>query len=134
MVKFRFGFLMVLLVSLLSSGNVFAQTPAVKCGVKTVLQWAPNSESDLAGYRVYTSPNASDLVDVVGMGELAGVAVSTDPKLAIPMPSLVPEVDNFFVVTAYDTSDNESTPSQIAKCDNNQVPGQVQGVTIINIP
>jgi hypothetical protein len=139
MKKFSFGFLMILLVGLLGSGSVFAQEPVKKCGVKTVIQWAPNTESDLEGYNVFMSPNAADLADVTGMAVAKNVLAS-EPltngavRVFIPLSGLSPEVMNYFVVTAYDTSKNESVPSVVVSCDNNQIPGQVQGVTIINIP
>lgn len=138
MTKFKFGFLMVLLVGLLGSGNVFAQS-VPKCGVKTVLQWAPNSESDLEGYNVFMSPNAADLADITGRAVAKNVLASEpltngSVQVFIPLSGLSPEVMNYFVVTAYDTSKNESVPSRVVSCDNNQIPGQVQDVTIIDIP
>jgi hypothetical protein len=136
--KFGLCFLMVLMVGLLGSGNVFAQS-VPKCGVKTVIQWAPNSESDLEGYNLFLSPVSADLVDITGRtvdkNVLATVPLVNGAVQAfIPLSALSSEVFNYFVVTAYDTSKNESTPSVIVSCDNNQIPGQVQGVTIINMP
>lgn len=70
------------------------------------LAWDANTESDLAGYRVYqsTSPN---------------VPVDQDHQLAVCAPSetnfnfQAPFTDGqyYWVVTAFDTANNESGPS-----------------------
>lgn len=134
--------LMMVLVfmGLLFGGNVFAQAPAVPmCGVKTVLNWDPNTETDLEGYSLYMSPVSADLADVTGMAVAKNVLASVPMvngkvQTSVPLAALAPEVMNYFVVTAYDQATNESLPTMVVSCNNDQIPGQVQGLTIINIP
>ncbi len=68
------------------------------------ITWTPNSEADLAGYKVYVAPTAQ--------GYTKGSPALTVPKtqtvarchaLNLPSPSTY-----FFAVTAFDTSGNES--------------------------
>ncbi len=66
------------------------------------LQWAANSESDLAGYRVY-------------QGKTAGVyGLSTDvgKVTTYTISNLQSGLTNYFAITAYDMNGNESLPSQ----------------------
>ncbi len=61
--------------------------------------WAPNSEPDLAGYKVYSG--------------LASLTYSTGVLLTTGLSQLVTGLDDgltwYFAVTAYDLSGNEST-------------------------
>lgn len=68
------------------------------------ITWTPNSEADLAGYKVYVAPTAQ--------GYTKGSPALTVPKtqtvarchaLNLPSPNTY-----YFAVTAYDTSGNES--------------------------
>ena len=67
------------------------------------LAWNPNTEPDLAGYKIYeaTSPGSY------------GAAIATLPANATSFVAtgLQPGVTYFFVITAYDTSGNESARS-----------------------
>lgn len=66
------------------------------------VRWNPNSEPDLAGYKVYygtTSGRYSEVIDV----NLTTVAV---------VDGLQPATRYYFVVTAYDSAGNESEPSE----------------------
>ncbi|NIS62587.1 MAG: hypothetical protein GTO13_18345, partial [Proteobacteria bacterium] len=62
------------------------------------LAWDPNTESDLAGYRVYYGIQSSDYDFVVDTGDV------TQYKLR----GLKPDTQYYFALTAYDTSGNES--------------------------
>lgn len=77
--------------------------------------WDANSESDLAGYRLYQS-------DTAGQYEFGSeFAITTIPKGSVTTTLKdIPEGIWFFVVTAYDDSGNESVPSNevSAKIDN----------------
>ncbi len=65
------------------------------------LQWTPNQESDLGGYRVYhgTTPG------IYSESQNAGNTV------IYRYPSLATNKTHYFTVTAYDTSGNESLPA-----------------------
>ena len=66
------------------------------------LQWAPNQETDLAGYKVYhgTTPGI--------YGSPLGVSKTTTTA---PYSSLESNKSHYFTVTAYDEFGNESSPS-----------------------
>lgn len=108
-----------LLISLLLIGNVFAQDATVK------VKWDPNSESDLAGYKVYygkTSNNYSDMVDL-------GNATTVDIR------NLERGVTYYFAATAYDNSGNESGYSKevalaIPKAPDTQPPAPPANVRV----
>lgn len=65
------------------------------------LQWAANSESDLAGYRVYQGTTAGSYGPAIDVGNSATYITS----------NLQPGLTYYFAVTAHDTSGNESPPS-----------------------
>ena len=67
------------------------------------LDWNPNAESDLAGYKIYAATSSGAY----------GAAVATVPANATSfvVPGLQPGVTYFFVITAVDTSGNESVRS-----------------------
>jgi len=66
------------------------------------LQWAANQEPDLAGYRIYdgTAPG------IYGSSQNVGMTTTYQ------YTNLAPNTTYYFSVTAYDTSGNESLPSQ----------------------
>lgn len=69
---------------------------------RVTIGWSANSESDLAGYRVYrgnVSGNTS--VEVVDVGNVT----------TYQWNGLAPGQTHYFTVTAYDTSNNESAKS-----------------------
>ena len=78
-------------------------SPAPQSSASVTLGWNPNTEPDLAGYKVYeaTSPGSY------------GAAIATLPANATSFVAtgLQPGVTYFFVITAYDTSGNESARS-----------------------
>ncbi len=83
----------------------FALYPNVLHSASTAsvtLQWSPNSESDLAGYKMYygTHSGVYDHYKNVGM------------TTSYHVTHLEPNKPYYFTVTAYDTSGNESSPSQ----------------------
>jgi len=82
-----------------------SQNPAAPQSSSTsvTLDWNPNSEQDLAGYKVYAA---------TASGAYGG-AVGTAPANATSfvVNGLQPGVTYFFVITAFDTSGNESARS-----------------------
>ncbi len=62
------------------------------------LAWDPNTEPDLSGYRVYYATASGEYVDSVDVGNIT----------TYRLDDLLDGVTYFIVVTAYDTSGNES--------------------------
>lgn len=81
--------LMVLLVPLL--------------GATATLTWNPNTESDLAGYRIYQGTITGQY------GPPTDVGLST--TYTVTLPQLTIDQTYFFAVTAYDLANNESLKS-----------------------
>lgn len=79
-------------------------------GVSLRLSWNANTESDLAGYKIYRGSLSGGPYALMGeVGVMA--APSAQVTLADPAPK------TFFVVTAFDTSGNESGYSNEASWD-----------------
>ncbi len=69
------------------------------------LEWDPNTETDLAGYRLYLKGSTF-------AGTVAGVMPAQEVTAGTHGAEItVNEGIHFFVVTAFDRSDNESAPS-----------------------
>jgi len=64
------------------------------------ISWTANSEADLKGYRVYVGTQSGSRAQAFDVGNV------TSTRLTLPLGSTY-----FFVVTAYDTTGNESSPS-----------------------
>ncbi len=79
------------LIIFLFSGLAVAGSPAT-------ISWNANSESDLAGYRVYYGTSADNYSKVENVGNVTTYVIN----------DLTPGVTYYFVVTAYDNSGNES--------------------------
>src|SRR5690606_10276420 len=71
---------------------------------RIILDWADNTESDLAKYRVYSGSTAGFAIGTASL--VAEVANS-----AYTHSGLAPGVRRYYKVTAVDTSNNESPPS-----------------------
>jgi hypothetical protein len=69
-------------------------------GATAILEWNPNAEGDLAGYRIYRSTAAGSYG-----APIASVPTGTTSYAA---GGLQTGITYYFVVTAYDTSGNES--------------------------
>lgn len=81
---------------------IWMVAPATAADV--VLNWNPNSESDLAGYKVYQSTISGQYGAPVAT--LGKVVTST-----LALPQLAVDATYFFVITAYDLAGNESGKS-----------------------
>lgn len=78
-----------------------------------LLRWGMNSESDMAGYRIYKG-TASLIYTAFSSGGnyidvgLSGIGGSTDAPAAY-VPDLPNGIQAYLAITAYDNSGNEST-------------------------
>lgn len=90
---------MVIVIFLLVAGIAIADN-------SVTFLWDANTETDLAGYRLYQSTTSGQYV----LGEGNQVAVISAGIETVTLPN-VPDGTFFWVLTAYDTSDNESGPS-----------------------
>lgn len=109
------GFSLLCGLVLIPTGSIEAATNSA------TLQWAPNPESDLAGYRVYHGINP---------GEYGG-SLSVGNTTSYQFVNLEGNKTHYFTVTAYDTSGNESSPaSEVAKTITGTNSDQVLTVSI----
>ncbi len=104
----NFSLLVYFLIFLGVITPVFGQTANT-----VTIQWAPNSENDLAGYRVYQGVKPGQYRFSRDIGNtLSYTASNLDTSLT-----------HYFCVTAYDNAGNESSPSAEISKTFNQVPG-----------
>lgn len=76
--------------------------PAITDGGSVRLAWAPNRETDLAGYRIYHGTRSRVYDRVIDVGKITSFRVK----------DLQPSVRYYFAVTAYDDAGNESNFSE----------------------
>ena len=72
--------------------------PVVAIADSVSLAWDPNTEEDLAGYKVYVGTTPAAYIDIIDVGHVTTYTIS----------DLVPGEMYFFAVTAYDIFANES--------------------------
>ncbi len=83
------------------------------CAATVTLSWDANTESDLAGYKVYYKSGTSTL-PFNGTDALEGVSpIDVNSWTTATISGLDPSKAYYFTVTAYDTSGAESTNSNI---------------------
>ncbi|OGU03280.1 MAG: hypothetical protein A2X82_17160 [Geobacteraceae bacterium GWC2_55_20] len=83
------------------------------CASTVTLSWDANTESDLAGYKVYYKSGTSTL-PFNGTDALEGVSpIDVNSWTTATISGLDPGKAYYFTVTAYDTSGAESTYSNI---------------------
>lgn len=82
--------------------RVLAVVPLL-LGVTATLTWNPNTESDLAGYRVYQGTITGQY------GPPTDVGLST--TYTVTLPQLTIDQTYYFAVSAYDLAGNESGKS-----------------------
>lgn len=69
--------------------------------------WNPNTEEDLAGYRLYVGEASGQYGEPVDVGNVTGHVMEITPQHGATY---------YFALTAYDTSGNESGYSDEATC------------------
>lgn len=69
-----------------------------------VLSWNANTESDLAGYKIYYGVTSSNLGTVVDVGKVTTYTITVNPAVTTTY---------YAVITAYDKSGNESVKSDV---------------------
>ena len=84
------------------------------------LVWQPNTENDLAGYKVYIGERSQQYTQVIDVGKNTSYALDHLPR----------DKTFYFVVTAYDFNGNESGQSQEAVLA--AAPGEVPEVNTGN--
>lgn len=106
--------------------------PVMSYAASALLTWTPNTDSDLAGYKVYRG-NGVCAIGPLQPLVVGGVAVSVLAPLAAYTDSTVPTFDGSlcYEITAFDTAGNESLRSNRATKAVNLVPPVVpMGLTI----
>ena len=91
----------VLLLAVTPSAGFSAAPPPFTLttdGTMVTLAWNPNSEIDLAGYRVYYGNSSRTYGAMIDVGN----------RTTFQVPSLSPGVTYYFAVTAYNTTNMES--------------------------
>lgn len=95
--------------------------PAVVRAADSTFSWLPNTEEDLAGYKIHYGAESGVYTTVVDCGlpetNAGGRVVYTIPD--------TPTENTFYAATAYDTAGQESNYSD--EVSNNSPPGTVQG-------
>jgi len=85
------------------------------------LVWDPNTEPDLAGYKIYYGTNSGQWNITIDVGNVTNVTIS----------GLVRGVTYYFVATAYNTANLESDPSnEVSYAVPENVPPHANGETL----
>ena len=81
--------------------------PAIAFAATVQVTWNPNTEPDLAGYRLYVGEASGQYGEPVDVGNVTGHVMEITPEYGATY---------YFALTAYDTSGNESGYSAEATC------------------
>ena len=81
--------------------------PAIAFAATVQVTWNPNTEPDLAGYRLYVGEASGQYGEPVDVGNVTGHVMEITPQHGATY---------YFALTAYDTSGNESGYSDEASC------------------
>ena len=91
-------------IGLLACWLVCVAVPAQAELQNCTITWTPNSEADLAGYRVYVAPTSLGYVKgSPGVTVGKGATTARCSQLGLTVPQTY-----YFAMTAYDTTGNES--------------------------
>ncbi len=116
------GFVLIFLLTLIltfHTTNVYS--------AQVTLAWNPNTESDLAGYKIYSGPSSRNYDSVNNFGNQTSYTIQ----------NLVEGQTYYIAVTAYDTSNNESGYSaevSYTAPSVNQLPMRMEMLSHIRIP
>ena len=94
------------LLSVLMAGAILLFTTMAFAGTSVTFEWDANTETDLAGYRLYQSTALGTYVFGSG-NEVAEILVGTETVILENVSSGT----YFWVLTAFDAGGNESLPS-----------------------
>ena len=81
--------------------------PAIAFAATVQVNWNPNTEPDLAGYRIYVGTASGQYGEPVDVGNVTEHVMEITPQHGATY---------YFALTAYDTSGNESGYSAEATC------------------
>ena len=81
--------------------------PAIAFAATIQVNWNPNTEPDLAGYKIYYGTASGVYGDPIDVGNVTGHVMEITPQHGATY---------YFALTAYDTSGNESGYSAEATC------------------
>ena len=81
--------------------------PAIAFAATIQVNWNPNTEEDLAGYRLYVGTASGQYGEPVDVGNVTEHVMEITPQHGATY---------YFALTAYDTSGNESGYSDEATC------------------
>jgi hypothetical protein len=107
---------------------ILVSRPASAWAGEAILNWDPNADSDLAGYKVYYGTASGSYTESVDVGLTDN---SNSPQYTVG--DLLGGTTTYFAVTAYDTSGNESGYSnEVSKTvADTTPPGDVQNFTAV---
>jgi len=115
---------------------VMCLIPVMSYAASATLTWTPNTESDLAGYKIYRG-NGVCAIGPLQPLLVGGVAVSIVAPINTYVDTTVPAFDGSlcYELTAFDTSKNESVHSvRVTKQVNLIPPVAPVGLTVDVIP
>ena len=106
-------YLAVLFLVVLFGMPAMANAQALVCDEESFIRWDANVEPDLGGYKVYAGFSSGNYASTVDVGLTAAPA---SPQVKLPAAGVNSEQPWFLVITAYDTSQNESGFSNEVNC------------------
>lgn len=123
---------LILVLFFLFPSLVLAQTP-LECGPNVGLSWNANTEPDIKDYRVWAAGEGSEIYYLVA-------TIVHDPSHIVTLPDGTHTIEGGmakvadgvtdFYVSARDTNNNESPPSEHLLCNVQLPPHAPTGLTI----
>lgn len=123
--KFKFKVVALTLLFILGLGCIMWFTATANAADAT-FSWLPNSETDLAGYKIHYGPASKQYTEEVDVGLPDPIDGRVKYKI-----SEVPENKTYFSATAYDTEGHESDYSDEAVYDPTpNAPADFRSITV----